>query len=359
MLNNSNPILEFIANLTIDEQLFPFRGRTPFTQYMPNKPAKYGIKVWWINDAENGYPCFGEIYVGRRGLQREKNQGNRVVKSLVAKYKGSGRNIYMDNFFCSLPVAEQLLDWNLTITGTLKKNKPYIPKAMLPDKTRPVYSTIFGFKDKVSMCSYVPKKNKAVVMLSTTHLDNAINDDAKTKPVMITDYNRYKVGVDVMDQMLDKYSCQRKTKRWPLAFFFNILNVAGLASYVIYYLNNPMLKKKNNQRKIFLKELCQELCLPQITLRSKCAQTMRHRWTKVAAEAVLGIEIKTKPPVLEEEEDEKRDATGRKVVVGSCFLCYQESVRRRRKTRKFCPVCARPICNEHTVIEYMCSSCAQ
>lgn len=36
------------ANLTVDEQLFPYRGRTRFTQYMPNKPSKYGIKVWWI-----------------------------------------------------------------------------------------------------------------------------------------------------------------------------------------------------------------------------------------------------------------------------------------------------------------------
>ncbi|XP_054746362.1 piggyBac transposable element-derived protein 3-like [Anastrepha obliqua] len=31
--------------LTVDEQLFPYRGRTRFTQYIPSKPAKYGIKV--------------------------------------------------------------------------------------------------------------------------------------------------------------------------------------------------------------------------------------------------------------------------------------------------------------------------
>lgn len=34
------------SNLTIDEHLFPYRGRTRFTQYIPSKPAKYGIKVW-------------------------------------------------------------------------------------------------------------------------------------------------------------------------------------------------------------------------------------------------------------------------------------------------------------------------
>lgn len=34
-------------NVTVDEQLMPFRGRCPFTQYLPSKPAKYGIKLWF------------------------------------------------------------------------------------------------------------------------------------------------------------------------------------------------------------------------------------------------------------------------------------------------------------------------
>ncbi|XP_050340740.1 uncharacterized protein LOC126767216 [Bactrocera neohumeralis] len=52
--------------LTIDKQLFPYRGRTRFTQYIPSKPAKYGVKVWWICDATNAYPLHGQIYTGTR-----------------------------------------------------------------------------------------------------------------------------------------------------------------------------------------------------------------------------------------------------------------------------------------------------
>lgn len=33
-------------NVTVNEQLFPYRGRTKFTQYIRSKPAKYGIKIW-------------------------------------------------------------------------------------------------------------------------------------------------------------------------------------------------------------------------------------------------------------------------------------------------------------------------
>ncbi|XP_046406298.1 piggyBac transposable element-derived protein 3-like [Ischnura elegans] len=189
-------------HLTIDEQLFPYRGRTKFTQYIPSKPAKYGIKVWWICDAENSYPFTGQIYTGKSSAGREKNVAERVVKDLVAPYKGSGRNITMDNYFTSLPLAKFLLSWDLTIVGTLKKNKPYIPPAMAASKTREELSTVFGFHEKVTMCSYVPKRNKAVIMLSSMHQDAKIGDAAKKKPEIIEFYNWSKAGVDTMDKML-------------------------------------------------------------------------------------------------------------------------------------------------------------
>ena len=34
------------AYCTVDEQLVGFRGRCPFRVYMPNKPNKYGMKIW-------------------------------------------------------------------------------------------------------------------------------------------------------------------------------------------------------------------------------------------------------------------------------------------------------------------------
>ena len=159
MLNkNLSQIYKPTENLTVDEQLYPFRGRTKFTQFIPSKPAKYGIKIWWVCDAENAFPLNGIIYTGKTGHIREKNQGERVVKELAVAYKGSGRNICMDNFFTSLSLAQQLLSWNLTIVGTLKKNKPYIPPIMGPNKSRELYSSIFAFHENITMCSYVPKK---------------------------------------------------------------------------------------------------------------------------------------------------------------------------------------------------------
>ncbi|UYV75531.1 hypothetical protein LAZ67_13000529 [Cordylochernes scorpioides] len=51
---------------TIDEKLIPFRGRCGFRQYMPNKPAKYGLKIYTISDARIFYTFNFEIYCGKQ-----------------------------------------------------------------------------------------------------------------------------------------------------------------------------------------------------------------------------------------------------------------------------------------------------
>ena len=52
-------------HLTVDEQLYPFRGNFRSRQYMPNKPAKYGIKYWCLADVRTSYLCNVDVYLGR------------------------------------------------------------------------------------------------------------------------------------------------------------------------------------------------------------------------------------------------------------------------------------------------------
>ena len=76
-------------NITVDEQLYPYRGGTRFTQYIPSKPVKYGIKVWWVCDSATSYPIKGQIYTGLAPSgERETNQGERVVKDVLQFIQG-------------------------------------------------------------------------------------------------------------------------------------------------------------------------------------------------------------------------------------------------------------------------------
>ncbi|KAK9513200.1 hypothetical protein VZT92_026754 [Zoarces viviparus] len=70
-------------------------------------------------------------------------------------------------------------------------------------KSREKLSSEFGFSGNMTMVSYVPKKGKAVVLLSTMHDDRAVDDNSvKKKPEVIQYYNQTKSGVDTMDQMV-------------------------------------------------------------------------------------------------------------------------------------------------------------
>lgn len=114
-------------NVTVDEQLVPFRGRCPFRQYIPSKPAKYGIKIWALCDSKSSYAHTMQVYTGKLpGAKPEKNQGMRVVLDLTKGLKG--HNVTCDNFFTSYELGQKLLKNKLTILGTIRKNKPELPK---------------------------------------------------------------------------------------------------------------------------------------------------------------------------------------------------------------------------------------
>ncbi|KAI4823559.1 hypothetical protein KUCAC02_012621 [Chaenocephalus aceratus] len=60
-------------------------------------------------------------YEDIRRLIRFDDKRTRALSSAI---RHTGRNITMDNFITSIPLAEKLLEKNLTLVGTLRQNKP-------------------------------------------------------------------------------------------------------------------------------------------------------------------------------------------------------------------------------------------
>ena len=67
--------------------------------------------------------------------------------------------------------------------------------------------------------------------------------------------------VDNMDHLTTIFSCRRKTNRWPMVLFFNMLDVAGVAAFIIWISLNPDWSFNDRQGRCqkFLKQLGQEL----------------------------------------------------------------------------------------------------
>jgi hypothetical protein len=116
--------------LCIDEMLYAFRGRCSFRQYIPNKPAKYGIKFWSIVDVASSYVLDIDVYLGAQANPDDKNKkeqsvGESVVLALTKPFEETPRIITCDNFFTSYELACLLWSKKLRLVGnkkTLYKN---------------------------------------------------------------------------------------------------------------------------------------------------------------------------------------------------------------------------------------------
>ena len=116
--------------LSADEAMIKFSGRSYLKQYMPMKPIKRGIKVWVLPDSVNGYFIRLEVYTGKQGDKVETGLGSRVVRSLTADFKGKHHMVFFDNFFTSYNLLEDLLEDGVYGCGTARKDRRNFPKEL-------------------------------------------------------------------------------------------------------------------------------------------------------------------------------------------------------------------------------------
>ena len=64
--------------VTIDEMLAPFRGRVSFRMYIPQKPFKYGIKIFSVNDSRSQYALNLIPYLGKNSVQTQRQRAQNV-----------------------------------------------------------------------------------------------------------------------------------------------------------------------------------------------------------------------------------------------------------------------------------------
>lgn len=337
-IENSQQCYSVGETACVDEMLIAFRGRCRFRMYMPNKPAKYGIKVMAMTDARTQFLYNAYIYSGRdcygQGLspsEKKLSKPTQSVLRLVKPIEGSRRNVTGDNWFSSIELADELKKRSLTYVGTMKKNKTEIPEEFKPNAERNVSSSIYGFTNDLTLMSYVPKQKKAVIMISSMH-HSQYDDPHTEKPEIIEFYNHTKGGVDGLDFKCANYSSNRRTKRWPMAVFYTIVDVAsGVNAFVIHQSFRDTSKKIT--RMDFMKDLAASLVHPH----------MRRRLEKGRLDKDLRFSIRRILGILDEREPGQHlDVLEKRKT---CAFCPPK---KKRQTRFPCKKCGVPICLECT-----------
>jgi hypothetical protein len=312
----SRPFIPY-AYVTVDETLVPFRGRCNFKQFMPSKPAKYGLKFWCLCDAATAYCIRMRPYLGIDNADgsRAVGLGQQVVLELTEGLD-VGRTVITDNFFTSLALAQALRHRSLGLIGTMRKNRRELPEEFTR-KNAEVGSSLFGFNKDATLVSYAPKRNRRVVLISSEHTHANINTQTG-KPDIILSYNSGKGGVDHLDQMCSAYTTRKRTTRWPKCAFQHMVDVSAFNSYVIWKEATGNTQAKRRQ---FLKMLGAELCGGSVDAKGN----------------ILLTEAKNVPPT---------------VITGTRLRCRQCQT---NKTTQRCSKCEKPLCIH--CASYFCPGC--
>lgn len=324
--------------LTIDEMLIEFHGRASFRQYIPTKPGKFGIKLFWVAESPSALPLQVLVYTGQGTLtdaEKAEHGGHvpALVMRLMSPYLDCGRNLTGDNYFTDLSTANKLANRNTTYIGTLRSNKRCLPNAAKSTENRNRGDSKHFYTNSATICSFWDKGKGPVNVLSTMHGPQRNLGAADGKPDVISSYNQSKSGVDTLDKLVRTYSSKRKYRRWPVHVFFTLID-CGV--YVGYKMCSQEAEDQESHY-AFKKALAYELCLPLIRRRS-----LIRGLRKTIKDVMKTVGVMVQEPAPE-------PAMGRQ---GRCKHCPRG---RDKKTKTVCSRCQRHICVEHQTV--ICPSC--
>ena len=112
--------------MSIDEAMICFDGSSP------KKSVKCGIKLWCSCDANIGYCVVFKVYTGAEINPNAAlfDLSYCVVKQLMRHSLLSYHHVYADNYFTSVFLAEDLLDADTYLRGTIRPSRRAYPVAL-------------------------------------------------------------------------------------------------------------------------------------------------------------------------------------------------------------------------------------
>ncbi|KAL2096839.1 hypothetical protein ACEWY4_006046 [Coilia grayii] len=206
-----------MRELAVDKRMVATKAKTGFTQYIRNKPTKWGIKFFVLADSSNGYIVYFSVYVGKTFDSSEKGLSYDALMELVQPaVLGTGYHVYVDNFYTSPTLFTDLS--NL----------------------------------KIRACDTVRRKVKS--------RDGRYSTVEIPCPVPVVQYNKYMGGVDRSDELIQYYSAHRRVSRSYRTLFLPFFDIASTNAYILHLELAQASQQKAQSHKAFLSQLAGELC---------------------------------------------------------------------------------------------------
>lgn len=224
-------------NLSHDEAMIKYFGKSGLKQSLRNKPIRFGFKVWVLATV-SGYVVSFDLYQGK-GLGVNTTSNVKavgaaaasvldVLDSLTVEKKLFAYHIFADNFFTSHKLIDVLVEKNYQYTGTIRqdrvKSKPPLTGVDQVKKKARGYHETVALKDESQIVTRW-NDNAAVTLLSSCLGDEPMATCSRyaraakkytevPQPHIIKEYNKNMAGVDRFDQNLNHLRIAIGGKKW-------------------------------------------------------------------------------------------------------------------------------------------------
>ncbi|KAJ2937731.1 hypothetical protein O0L34_g19124 [Tuta absoluta] len=248
------PVVEHLAGkfssvpmeqrLSVDEQMCATKISHFMKQYLPNKPHKWGFKLFALCSLAEYCDNF-IIYSGTDNEPMLDNEpdigvtGNTVIKLTRGIPRMMNHIVYFDNYYTSLPLMHYMMKEGIWCLGTVQLNwlgksckLPTKTKVMAKSVPRGSYEENTTSYDGVEFSAVSWKDNKQVTLLSVD------KNEKKRVPVpcpkIISEYNAHMGGVDLMDSFLGRYRIKVKSRKWYMRIFYYLLDLYVINAWILY-----------------------------------------------------------------------------------------------------------------------------
>ncbi|VDH93637.1 Hypothetical predicted protein [Mytilus galloprovincialis] len=264
-LTRVEPIIEHVRNISrelfqpyekiaVDERIVKSKHKwSGIRQFMKDKPVKFGIKLWVLADTITGYTCDFYVYLGKKRTQitdLSKGLAYSVVMNLMPNYCNQGYRLFIDSFYTTLNLINDLLDKKVYTIGAVRGNSTAKPSVF---KKNDGWEKLAGRGDfrwhRESRFLTVQWKDcKVVTIVSPIHTGSKVSGCTRTfqartgwkkqvvkQPECIKSYNDGMFGVDKSNQYLSRHRCYIKTKfHWWKVLFFHCLDMMVVNSFILF-----------------------------------------------------------------------------------------------------------------------------
>jgi len=212
---NAQKIFTCGRDVTIDESMIHFEGRSSLIFYMPAKPTKWGFKLHCLVDSKSHYfydfifdP--GQNYRNLIMEDEEISFTENIVLSLLKKLENKGHRVFFDSWYSSVSLVEKLTEKGFQVISTLRNTSKNLPPKSEFNKNSKNFA--YCNEKRALIQKYSDKKDVYFI----SNYDMPLDDMRNT-------YNFQNRGVDKMNENMSFYNIERRTiKWWKKIFFFGI-----------------------------------------------------------------------------------------------------------------------------------------